>query len=86
MSDPLVAILTLAKVILHPNGLFGGLFGRSPTTAKKILFLNGRDLPQAEAQALMLSRLILDNKECAIDIICIGSAQALDEECLCLIR
>ncbi|SHN70743.1 selenium cofactor biosynthesis protein YqeC [Desulfovibrio litoralis] len=72
----------LAKVILHPSGLFE----RSPTTAKKILFLNGRDLPQAEAQALMLSRLILDNKECAIDIICIGSAQALDEECLCLIR
>lgn len=59
----------LAKVFLHPAGLFKG----TPEGATRVVFLNKRDLIQDETEAQELADILLDDPAKKVDRVVLGS-------------
>lgn len=59
----------LARVFLHPAGLFKG----TPESARKIVFLNKRDLLEEDGKAEALSDILLADPAAKVDRVVLGS-------------
>jgi probable selenium-dependent hydroxylase accessory protein YqeC len=64
-----LSVDALSRLFLHPEGLFKG----SPTSAKRIVFLNKLDLLPEKQKAAMLADLILSDEKRQVVRVVIGS-------------
>lgn len=68
----------VAKILLHPRGLFKNC----PQNAKRLLFCNQSDLPEAFGAGMDLADILMTNRSARIDGMYIGSLERKGLSCL----